>query len=147
MSKVKDIYGIKYERIKHPKYKYKLLRNYAINTVFRPANRIECEFVELGTDGVLLIRRCYAWDGPSGPSIDTENFMRGSLVHDALYQLIEYQHLTMNDRLKADKLLRKICRQDGMSLFRAWYVYRVVRAFGGLYRKFKGTKKHDHESA
>jgi hypothetical protein len=30
----------------------------------------------------------YAWNGPSGPTLDTRNFMRGSLVHDALYQLM-----------------------------------------------------------
>ena len=33
-------------------------------------------------------------------------------------------------RLYADEQLRRICLEDGMSKFRAWYVYRAVRIFG-----------------
>jgi len=40
------------------------------------------------SDGGLLIKAGYSWDGPSGSAIDTKNFMQGSLVHDALYQLL-----------------------------------------------------------
>ena len=89
------------------------------------------EFVTLEPNGLLSLRRGYAWDGPSGPTLDTRNFMRASLVHDALYQLMREGLLDSSQRLYADRLLRKICRQDGMSRFRAWYVYRALRAFGG----------------
>ena len=57
--------------------------------------------------------------------------MRGSLVHDALYQLMRLEELDYKtDRKYADQLLKNICREDGMSAFRAWYVHRLVRAFG-----------------
>ncbi len=131
---------VQFKRIKNSKYKYELLNNYILQTKFRPATRIVTKFIEIGIDGLMLIHRGYQHDGPSGPSIDTENFMRGSLVHDALYQLIDEGHLTIDDRIRADKLLRIICRADGMSWFRAWYVYRTVRAFGGFFVKRKVKK-------
>ena len=31
----------------------------------------------------------------------------------------------------ADKELKRICREDGMSSIRAWWVYESVRQFGG----------------
>lgn len=90
------------------------------------------EFVALEPNGLLSLRRGYAWDGPSGLTLDTRNFMRASAVHDALYQLMREGLLDSSQRRYADRLLRAMCRQDGMSRFRAWYVYRGVRAFGGL---------------
>ena len=42
-------------------------------------------FCSLTTEGLLIIRPGYAWDGPSGPTFDTPSFMRGSLIHDVLY--------------------------------------------------------------
>ncbi len=81
-------------------------------------------------DGVLTISVGYAWDGPSGPTFDTKNFMRGSLVHDALYQLMREGAIPRKHYRKyADQLLNIICLEDGMSKFRAWYVYRAVRMF------------------
>lgn len=90
---------------------------------------VTTEYINL-EDGKLFIKKGYAWDGPSGPAIDTRNFMQGSLVHDALYQLIRMKELEYDTREYADKLLRKMCIQDGMSRFRAWYVYQSVRKFG-----------------
>lgn len=127
-----------FKYLKVPKHwKYLLSEVYWIrllNTPIDPAY-ISTEFIELcgstGTKG-LKISNMYAWDGPSGPTIDTESFMRGSLVHDALYQLIREGYLDKKVwRPYADKLLRKICLEDGMSKFRAWYVYHSVRWFGG----------------
>ena len=57
--------------------------------------------------------------------------MRGSLVHDALYQLIREGELPKELRVDADKVLRRACLADGMSRFRAWYVYKAVRMFAG----------------
>ena len=44
--------------------------------------------LEITSEGELIIRNGYSWDGPSGPTIDTKNFMQGSLIHDALCQLM-----------------------------------------------------------
>jgi len=81
-------------------------------------------------DGVLLIKVGYAWDGPSFLALDTLNSMRGSLIHDALYQLMREGVISRTIHRKyADQLLRKICIEDGMCEFRAWYWYRFVRIF------------------
>ena len=111
-------------------YKYQLAETYVVRTSIRPAEDIETFFVSLSKDGVLTIRRGYAWDGPSGPTFDTSNFMRGSLVHDSIYQLLSQNRLPDKFRGPADYLLRTICIEDGMSDFRAWYVWKAVRRFG-----------------
>lgn len=112
-------------------YKYQLKKDYVTGIEIKPAAPIDIKYIVLAPDGTLTIRDGYAWDGPSGPTIDTLDFMRGSLVHDALYQLIREGHLDKDKyREVADKLLRKICKQDGMSALRAWWVYQAVRHFG-----------------
>ncbi len=89
------------------------------------------EYLQLSINGELDIKTGYMWDGPSGPTIDTESFMRASLVHDALYQLIREGVLPVKPyRKRADKLLLKICEEDGMSFVRRQYVYQAVRWFG-----------------
>jgi len=93
-------------------------------------------WVRLGRRGKLAIRAGYSWDGPRGPAIDTRDFMRASLVHDALYQLmrageIDHRHW----RAWADRVLRDLVIADGMSSFRASYVHTVVRWFGARYAR------------
>ena len=78
----------------------------------------------------LTLRVGYAWDGPSGPTIDTKDFMRGSLVHDALYQLMREGYMTGRSARKvADKILKRMCLEDGMFFLRAELVYIAVRLF------------------
>ncbi|HMV99895.1 MAG TPA: DUF1353 domain-containing protein [Acidobacteriota bacterium] len=112
-------------------YKYQLVEDYEIQINIIPPRDLIFKFVVLTSQGKLWIKKDYAWDGPSGPTIDTKNFMRGSLVHDALYQLMRLGELDYKVyRQRADELLRDICREDGMSSFRSWYVYQGVRLFG-----------------
>lgn len=113
-------------------YRYQLEMNYHDEIEIRPPETINTEHIRLDTDGNLLIRNAYAWDGPSGPTIQTKTFMRGSLVHDALYQLMREGTLSESQwRETADNILYRICREDGMVWFRAWYVRLAVRWFGG----------------
>ena len=112
-------------------YKYQLARPYTVEVpemVGVPG--AVTEYISLVT-GVLEIRSGYAWDGPSGPAIDTANFMRGSLVHDALYQLLRARLLPSDCREPADRALQRICREDQMTSVRAWWVYHGVRLGGG----------------
>lgn len=119
---------ILYKKRRH--YKYTLFVNYQHATDIRPPQPVSTKFIDLDSNGLLTIKKNYAWDGPSGPSIDTKNFMRGSLVHDALYQLIRERHLPLEARAAADWLLREICLEDGMSRIRANWVYMAVDLFG-----------------
>lgn len=112
-------------------YLYQLAADYHGETGIIPPAAIDTTFIALDGAGNITIRAGYAWDGPSGPTIDTKNFMRGSLVHDALYQLMREGHLDHDAcRDPADRLLQALCREDGMSAFRAWYVYQGVSRFG-----------------
>lgn len=113
-------------------YKYQLASNYLISTKIFPVRTITTLYISLGIDGELYIKEGYAWDGPSGPTVDTPNFMRGSLVHDALYQLIREGHLSLSYRRPADEELKRICREDGMSWARTQWVYLGVRWGAGF---------------
>ena len=55
-------------------------------------------------DGVLIIQPKYAWDGASGPTLDTKNTMTPSLVHDAFYQLIREEVLPRKYKENADRI-------------------------------------------
>ena len=114
-------------------YKYQLFKAYSIQTNIRPVANIKTHFLTLNVNGLLRIKRGYSWDGPSGPAIDTKGFMRGSLIHDALYQLISMRRLSKKWRKEADVILKTVCRGDGMSRIRASWVYFAVRKFGGFF--------------
>lgn len=136
MNELKEHHDIRYFKT-GGKYKYVLDRHYGI---VLPQVRLNTavlipDYVLLNEQCKLVIRRGYAWDGPSGPTIDTPNFMRGSLVHDVLYQLMREGQLDVEWRETADNVLHDICRQDGMGAFRAWYVWASVRMFGASHAR------------
>lgn len=126
---------------KRRKYKYNLHSDVEYPTNIKIENPINLGLLAIDENGNLTIRKEYSWDGPSGPTIDTKNFMRGSLIHDSLYQLMRENVIPQNLRKKVDEILRKICLEDGMSKIRAWWVYQGVRIGGG------GSSKPDLLSA
>jgi methyl coenzyme M reductase gamma subunit len=75
-----------YRKLK--RYKYQLMEPYELPIGIR-GYTIDTHYLKLSEDGDLTISNGYAWDGPSGPTIDTKDFIRRSLVHDALYQMKE----------------------------------------------------------
>ena len=123
-------------------YKYQIHQFYKIQTKIYPNVLVKCdEYLFLTPEGMLTIRKGYAFDGPSGPAIDTDNFMRGSLVHDALYQLMRKNLISKDEREYSDKLLVKICKEDGMSSIRCWWVYRGLRWLGNKAASSRSVKK------
>ncbi len=112
-------------------YKYQLAEEYKISISVKPKSNIETEFIDLDTDGNLTVKNSYAWDGPSGPVKDTDENMRASLVHDALYQLMRNDKLkSRTHRKAADQEFKDICKADGVSNFQASVYYKVLRKFG-----------------
>ena len=109
-------------------YKYQLAEDY-IHYIKIYRYSVDLPFLVLRANGMLRIKAGYAWDGPSGPTLDTADAMRGSLVHDAKYQLMREGKLPITYRINADDLLYSICREDGMGVLRAWLWYRAVRLF------------------
>ena len=98
-------------------------------------------------NGIMVVKKGYAWDGPSGPTIDDKTNIRASLIHDALYQLMRESWLSVvSYRKLADEELRFYMRKDGFKMlrktnkdtwfnrqwvkFRADYYYKAVRIFG-----------------
>lgn len=92
---------------------------------------------------MLSVYPGYAWDGASGPTIDTPAAIRASLVHDVLYQLIEIHALPWELRTQADKEFRAILLADGMSPWRVRYWYWSVHLFGGqAIRRSRRRRSH-----
>lgn len=112
-------------------YKYELLETYFQDTGIRPAEYIVTRFIYLDPSGTLAIKGGYAWDGPSGPTIDTRNSLRASLVHDALYQLMREGFLGQEHRQRADEILRDTAAEDGMPKWRSSLWYYAVRLAAG----------------
>lgn len=116
------------------RYKYLLTEDISVITEIFPEFNIqepeENPYITLTKHGILTVHSGYAWDGASGIAIDTHDFMRASLFHDALYQLMRQGRLPISAREQADDLMYRICREDGMSEFRAEYCRKAVRLFG-----------------
>jgi len=69
-------------------------------------------------------------DGPSGPTIDTKNFMRGAFIHDGIYRAIRHGLIPYSKKPYADVVLYCVIKEDGMSSFRAKYVFLAVLKVG-----------------
>lgn len=110
-------------------YQYQLFEDEIIRTGIYGRN-IETDYMHLFANGAFIMRKGYAWDGPSGPTIDTKNSMRGALVHDAGYQLMREGLLPLEYKGYFDELFFNILREDGMSWLRATIWLRAVQGFG-----------------
>ena len=71
-------------------YKYQLTETYKIKVDIKPLEHILTHFIDLTPEGILIIRKGYAWDGCSGPTWDDETNMRAGLIHDSLYGKVDY---------------------------------------------------------
>ncbi len=113
------------------KYKYQLESEYKVRISIKPKTDITTDFIDLSTQGALLVKKAYAWDGPSGPVKDTPKNLRASLVHDALYQLMRRVKLKRRTHRKAADLeFKRICKEDGVSKYWASIWYKGLRKFG-----------------
>ena len=113
-------------------YRFQLVEPFQAQTGIKvacPGNT----FVGLAQDGTLTLAAGYAWDGASGPIKQDGTVIRASLVHDGLYQLMRDEGLASEHRDAADKLLRAMCKEDGMPGRQAWLVYLAVRTFGARF--------------
>jgi hypothetical protein len=117
---------MKYRKLKP--WKYQLTEPFTITLGFVPAEKVLTEFIKIDRE-TLTLSKYYAWDGASGPCPDTPNVMKGSLVHDALYQLMRLGLLDRSYRKFADLELKRICLQSGMNKFWAGIIYWGCRVF------------------
>ena len=83
-------------------------------------------------DGILSVKRGYAWDGASGPIINTRDTLVASLVHDVLYQAMRLNLIksSKENRQIADKNFFEILKMNGVNSIRRKVWYFAVRLFG-----------------
>lgn len=113
-------------------YRYQLAADYIIALPIPYSDHdVDTPFVSVSGTGVMCIRKGYAWDGPSGPTIDTKNALRASLVHDAMYQLIRLGYYPHRYKQLADDVFYRILIEDGMSTIRAKLWRTALDWFGG----------------
>lgn len=111
-------------------FEYQLREDFFIQTGIRPEVPARFLFVELNTEGMLLIKRGWAWDGASGPTLDTRSSMVAAMVHDALYGLMKRELLAKKYKAEADKLFYNLLIEDGMWKWRAGVWYEAVKDLG-----------------
>ena len=129
MSIQRLVEGIDYRRVAHPKYKYQLLRMKRYNGTCLQGITLDHEYVNI-KDTIIEIRKGYMWDGVSG-FIDLDSMLGGSLVHDAMYQMLRADLLEPHHRSTADQLFKTIIKRDGTSKLLSWIAHTAVRALGG----------------
>ena len=112
-------------------YKYQLARAFDVQTSIIPPTVLVSEFMVMDRNGLLIVNAGYAWDGATCFP-DMKSIMRGSLIHDALYQLMREGLLPSHWKDSADEELRRACVHDGMSKWLAQAVYLAVQKFGKL---------------
>ena len=112
-------------------YKYQLYRTVQVDTGIIPPVHIDCDYSSLSMVGVLELRKGFACDGPSGPTIDIPSFMAGAFAHDAGYEMIRLGYLDDTYRKPFDGLLREFCLVNGMWRPVASIVYSSVRIGAG----------------
>ena len=100
-------------------------------------------FVNIYPDGWMHIRAGWAWDGASGPTINTKSSMRGSLAHDGVALLMRQGVLPHDTTWEPnDCMLERICVEDKMWPWRA----RLWRKVLGLVKGSYGDPKNKRVS-
>ena len=122
-------------------YKHQLADDYTVETGICPPVAVRSDFIDLDANGLMSFRSDYAWDGPSGPVFATKSSMRGSLVHDGLYQLIRMELLPAYIRAEADDLMRRLFLEDKMFKVRAWAWWKIVKRMAKRAASPKAVKK------
>lgn len=129
------------KQIKYTKgYKYRLEELYENDTRVVGYD-IDTTWIKLNVLGRLTLLPGFAWDGPSGPTVDDNTNMRGSAEHDAFYKLMRMGLIPLSGRDVIDRWLQSVLIEDGMPEFRAGYWYSGVHNFAAQAANPKNKKK------
>ncbi|CAK0771389.1 hypothetical protein CCP3SC5AM1_720013 [Gammaproteobacteria bacterium] len=110
---------------------YQLMVSFSIYINILIDKDINYRGASLSSTGTLTIYEGFLWDGPTGYPFHDNDFMRPSLIHDALYLFIRDGYLSINNRKEADLLFYKLCLEDGMNKWKAMFIYFLIRIVGG----------------
>ena len=134
-------------------FKYQTVEDYVCVTKIK-GYEAKTDYITLEKEGILTIRKGYAWDGCSGPTKDDKTNMRGGLEHDAKYQLMRLGLLPEVMKSIADEELKQRILEDSEYLIRkkkwktlngvrwlllrlrAWYYFQGVDHFASFACKY-----------
>ena len=114
-------------------YKFQVYETEVTKTPIIPEKEIYHEFFMLLMDGTLTVKKGYAWDGASGPVIQTKALLKASLAHDVFFQCMRVGLLPKSYFEVVNKFLQIQCIQFGMNKLFAWGVYQAVQTCGKKY--------------
>ena len=151
--KIRNHHGISYRKLSWRerfkirfKYKYELMKDYSIFISEKDlplTSEITTDYINvhpMAGGAMLTVKAGYQWDGTSGYiTVDTKSSMRGSLLHDVLYQLCRMGKIAFKLVSMIDKFFVYILRKDGFTRLRAWlYLKGVDNRFVHKFAKPKG---------
>lgn len=124
-------------------YRYKLDEAYLYRLPFSVPNATVRDGWVVVINNQLAIANGYAWDGAStGLPWTPKKWLRPSLLHDALYQLIREGLLHMDFRKDADEVFFRLLRENRVNIAVATVAYWAVRLLGNYcLRKGRTTKE------
>lgn len=100
-------------------YKYQVAEDYVAMTPVKGVH-IEDKYFTLHKSGLLVVNEGCAWDGASGPTIDTKASMSPSLEHDMFCRAMRDRRLSYarwQDTI--NEFFRQRCKEAGMWGWRA----------------------------
>ncbi len=120
-----------------PEWYYRLFEETQYKTPFRPEAEIETAYAILKTNGILIGKAEYGWNGPSGvpKKFHTGGMIYGALAHDILYGLMCDGLLSRSkaSRKMADGVLKSVMQSSGSWLLTSWVFFAAVRCKGRDY--------------
>jgi hypothetical protein len=123
-------------------YKNQLTRDFVVQTEIRLLDDVCIDgFIYLTKNGLLTIYNKYAWDGSSGPTLDSKKDKRASCAHDALTQLMREGKLSRTFRPMIDDLYCSLCRDDKMWKYQAKWRRWGLKKFGRPSTLYKNRRK------
>ena len=107
---------------------YRVEKDWDYQTGIATSRIIHTEYIDLEC-GWLRIKKGFCFE-PSGPAMywpfNRPSGMRGYCAHDAIYWLIRNGHLEKHWKGSADRLMRKIHKEDGYPIMLAKIAYQAV---------------------
>ena len=101
-------------------FKYQNQEDEVFRTHLRPLRDVFTKFIALNTEGLLIVRGGYTWDGTSGPVADRKTNQTPSLAHDALYELSRLGLIPYTDWREYDKVFLAELKKRGAWKLTMW---------------------------
>ncbi|HDK41961.1 MAG TPA: hypothetical protein ENG87_01170 [Candidatus Pacearchaeota archaeon] len=94
------------------KCKYQLYKDEIFFTTILPPTIVNTKYIHMSLKGVMTMKKGWAWDGCSGPTIDESWNQRSGCGHDGLYWLVRNGYLSKYSKPVIDRCFYKWLRED-----------------------------------